>query len=106
MEKGGSAGIERWRSGGARKDCENENRAGARIAARERILPPKADGETVKAIAEKVMASATRARLCMKKCKAGGPERALLAAIDLLTGKAHPACERHAQEFRLCRVQA
>ena len=23
---------------------------------------------------------------------------ALLAAIDLMTGKAHPACERHAQE--------
>ena len=49
----------------------------AQVVMRARILLLKADGETVDAIAEKVMASETCVRLCLKKYKEGGLERAL-----------------------------
>ena len=49
----------------------------AQIVARARILLLKADGETVDAIADKVGLCRNSVKLCLKKYKEGGIERAL-----------------------------
>ena len=51
--------------------------AQAQIVARARILLLKADGETIDAVAEKVMVGKTSVQLCLKKYKEGGLKRAL-----------------------------